>query len=94
MRSRGFTLAEILLVTGLLAVVGLAVTQLFRVTMNVQRDTAAAHDVLSRTVRLNDQLRRDVWRAAAIEPAETGVRLIDANGAVILYRTRTVFPNP
>lgn len=86
MKSRGLTLLEIMIAISLLAVVGLVIPQLFRGAMTIHRDTTAAHDALSRTQRLDEQLQRDAWRAAAIEPAEAGLRLIAGDGTMIVWR--------
>src|SRR5690606_35227928 len=53
MRHRsGLTMLEMLIATGLLAVVGLAAAWVFQSTMKLQHQTATAHDALSRMARL------------------------------------------
>lgn len=86
MRTRcGLTLFEMLVALSLLAVVGLVTAQLFRGTINVHRETSAAHDALSRSQRLADRLRRDAWGAAAIESVDGKLRLTDVGGVAVAW---------
>lgn len=66
-RSGGFTLLEIIVVIGLVAVVGLVSTQVFVATLRVWKTSAREQATQSRFDLAVGQLRRDVWSASAIE---------------------------
>jgi type II secretory pathway pseudopilin PulG len=65
--AHGFVMVEMLVVIGLLAVVGLVAGQLFRVTMQVQRESAWQQIHESQLDQAVRQLRTDVWRASSID---------------------------
>lgn len=63
---RGFTLPELLVAIGLLAVFAVAATRLFHATIRVGHTTAQQQDAASSFDAAMTVLRNDVWTAAAI----------------------------
>ena len=82
--AHGFVMVEMLVVIGMLAAVGLVAGQLFRVTMQVQRESAWQQIHESQLDQSLRQLRTDVWRASSIEVRRSdAVRLNMSNGQEI-----------
>ncbi len=59
----GFTLLELLVVITVLAVLGMILTMLLKLTLDTERAQASSFDRLAQTSRLADEFRADVARA-------------------------------
>jgi len=83
-RSGGFTLLELLVAIGLLAVVGLIGMHLFRSTVLVSQDAAKAASSMTRVDAALAELRADAWGAKSIEvTAPDSVTLEQSAGGAI-----------
>ena len=70
MRSRAFTLTEMLFIIGMLSVAGLLLTRLFTASQKIIDQAPAAQDRQASLEHLCQSLRRDVWAARQIELPE------------------------
>jgi type II secretory pathway pseudopilin PulG len=64
--ARAFTISELLIAIGILAIVGLVATQVFFASFRVSRATAAQQDAAGSFDSAMSVLRSDVWTAAEI----------------------------
>lgn len=80
---RGFSLTELLVIIGVLAVAGLVVSRLFTSSMRVIDGVPKSHRQLVLFDQMTRAMERDVWGAAAIEIRAGTVVLTQPGGGVI-----------